>query len=98
MRRRAPSVLAAVLALVTAAAAGPLDVTLDRYAAARHTGALGAAEGRAYAELPRPRDPDRPLTGTAVTLLPRSDAFLARLDEIKRGARDSNAEIGRAHV
>jgi hypothetical protein len=78
-----------VLALATLAGAQSLEVLAARYEAVRRAGAIGGVAGRAYAERLRVRDPDRPLTGTTVVLLPRTSAFLARLEEIKRHARDS---------
>jgi hypothetical protein len=45
--------------------------------------------GRAVEEPRTPRGPEAPLTGILLTLVPRSDAFLGRLEDIKRHARDS---------
>ena len=81
---------AAALGLAsTALAAQGVDAPIERYrdAAAQHE--LGGIRGRAFQERRRPTGPDTPLTGTAVSLLPRSEAWLLRLNAIKRGARDS---------
>lgn len=49
----------------------------------------GMVTGRAYQERARPTAPDLPLTGVDVMVLPRSAAFLDRLESIKAHARDS---------
>lgn len=78
---------AALLALAPALAAAGLDVDVTAYR--RPAGAAGAVSGRAYATGAKSSAADAALAGTVVTLLPRSEAFLARLEPIKRGARDS---------
>lgn len=66
-----------------------VDVSLERYRDAVGARELGSVHGRVFHERRRPSAPDMPLTGTAVALLPHSEAWLLRLNAIKRGARDS---------
>jgi hypothetical protein len=75
--------------LAGAAGAETADVELGPYREALRSGVVGGVTGRAYAERPTPRAADQPLTGTAVTLLPRSPRLLARLEQIRQGARGS---------
>jgi hypothetical protein len=49
----------------------------------------GVVAGRAYRERARPTGPDLPLAGVEVMVVPRSKAFLERLEFIKAHARDS---------
>jgi len=77
------------LALAATALAQGIDVPLARYREAISLGEVGTVRGRAFAERRRPSASDLPLAGTVVALLPRSDAWLVRLQAIKRGARDS---------
>ena len=65
------------------------DVTIAQYHEAARAGAVGTVQGRAYAERRKPTAEDLPLEGTVLMLLPRSDTFLAALDTIRQGARDS---------
>jgi hypothetical protein len=90
--RRRPGVrLTALLAvLLLAATAEALDVRIELYRGARRAGAVGAVAGRAYAESRTPSGPVTPLTGTAVTLLPRSEALLERLERLKAQSRESS--------
>lgn len=78
---------AALLLLAGTALAQALDVALDAYRTA--PGGLGAVAGRAYAERRTADGPDEPLVGTTILLLPRSEAFLGRLRDLKAAARDS---------
>lgn len=77
--------------VVLAAAAGAqgVDAPVDRYREAAGFRELGAVRGRAFQERRKPSAPDVALPGTAVALLPRSEAWLFRLQAIKRAARDS---------
>lgn len=77
------------LALAAAAGAQDLDAPIDRYREAAGFHELGTVRGRALRERRKPSAPDLPLPGTAVALLPRSEAWLFRLQAIKRAARDS---------
>jgi hypothetical protein len=79
----------ALLGLSAVAAAQSVDAPIERYREAAGFRELGSIHGRAFQERRRPSAPDVPLTGTAVVLLPRSEAWLFRLNAIKRGARDS---------
>jgi len=84
----------AALALVlatAAAAAEPLDVLPEPYRRAALAGDVGRVVGSAREEPRRPTEAGRPLVGTAVTAVPRSAAFLGRLEEIRRTARSSPA-------
>lgn len=79
----------AALGLASVALAQGVDAPIERYrdAAAQHE--LGGIRGRAFQERKKPTGLDTPLIGTAVAILPRSEAWLLRLSAIKRGARDS---------
>jgi len=79
----------AVLGGTVAAAAQGLDAPIERYREAVGFHELGSVHGRVFQERRRPSGPETPLTGTALILLPRSEAWLFRLNAIKRGARDS---------
>jgi hypothetical protein len=83
-----PFVVALGLASV-AMGQGGVDAPIERYRDAAAARELGGIQGRAYQERRRASGPDVPLTGVAVSLLPRSEAWLLRLNAIKRGARDS---------
>jgi hypothetical protein len=81
----------AVLALLLlGSSAEALDVSVEPYRQARQTRALGVVAGRVYAEQRTLRVPALPMTGTTVTLLPRSEALLARLERLKAQARESS--------
>ena len=77
------------MALAATALAQAVDVPLEPYRKAMSLGEVGTVRGRAFAERRKPSASDLPLAGTVVALLPRSDAWLVRLQAIKRGARDS---------
>ena len=81
--------VASFLALGATAVAQGIDAPLDQYRRAEGLGEVGTVRGRAFEERRKPSAPDMPLPGTAVSLLPHSEAWLLRLDAIKRGARDS---------
>jgi len=80
-------VLAAVLALAARGGAQPLDAGLERYRAAAAAGAVTTVSGRAVEDARRPGEPGVPVSGVAVTLLPRSEALLARFEAIRRAMR-----------
>jgi hypothetical protein len=82
--------------LLLAAPAGALDVGLDAYLEARRTGATGIVAGRVAAEPRTPRGPAVPFTGTTVALLPRSEAVLLRLEQLKARSRDSASAFASA--
>jgi len=77
------------LALTAGPALAAVDVDLTRYTAADRAGAAVAVTGRAFAERPRPDAPDTPLVGASVVAVPRSEALLRRLEQLRDGARDS---------
>lgn len=88
-RRGALAVIVAALLVPSASTAGPpLDVDVERY---RADGASASLAVHAYEERRRPQAADLPLTGTTLTLLPRSLALLGRLDGLKVAARESTA-------
>ena len=92
--RRAGMIRAILIsALLVAAPAAALDVGLDTYREARRTGTIGAVAGRVVAEPRNLRTPGRPFTGTTVALLPRSDALLARLEQLKESSRESSGSF-----
>ena len=67
-------------------------IDTQSYRAAAAAGAVGSVAGRIYEERKRPQTPDLPLAGAAVTVLPKSDDVLKRLEEIKRTSRNSADE------
>lgn len=80
-------VVALALVAAVAAAAPALDVRPEDYREAAATGAVGAVSGRTVGETGRRADPEQPLADVSVTVVPRSEALLARLAEIKAAAR-----------
>ncbi len=88
-RSQSLTLLLAALGLASVAMGQGVDAPIERYRDAVASRELGGIQGRAYLERRRPSGPDVPLTGVAVSLLPRSEAWLLRLNAIKRGARDS---------
>lgn len=82
--------LVALLMLLLTAPAEALDVSVEPYREARRVGALGVVAGRVAAEPRTLRVPARPFTGATVTLLPHSKALVARLEQLKEGARESS--------
>jgi len=82
-------VLALGLLVAGVASVEAVDALTEPYRAAAAAGAVGSVTGRVYEERRRPDVADRPLAGTAVTLLPRSSEVLRKLEDIKRTARTS---------
>jgi hypothetical protein len=80
-------VLAVAGALQAASGLLPLDVDVGRYLAAASSGAVGTVLGQAFQEGRRPGDSPSPVSDVAVRLVPYSDALVARLEHIRRGAR-----------
>ena len=76
-------------ALFVGPATADVDVDIARYTEAERAGATVAVAGRAYAERRKPDGPDAPLAGTTVVALPRSEALVRRLEQLRAGARDS---------
>jgi hypothetical protein len=89
--------LLGLLALAPVAAVAGLDVDPGAYRRAAG-GGHGAVAGRAYETGAKSSAADAALAGTSVTLLPHSEAFLVRLEAIKREARDSLAAYRDAAV
>lgn len=75
----------ALALLLGGARSATLDVDLARYEAT----STGSIAGRVVEERRKPDAHEQALPTTVVTLVPRSDALLRRLDAIKRHARDS---------
>ena len=88
---RRPLIRLLWMSLALTLAAGPamaaIDVDLTRYTAADGAGA--GVSGRAFAERPKPDAPETPLVGATVVAVPRSEALLRRLEQLRNGARDS---------
>jgi hypothetical protein len=82
---------AAALAFVLVAgpALAAIDVDLRGYTEADRAGAAATVTGRAFAERRKPDAPDTPLVGAIVVAVPRSEALLQRLEQLRQGARDS---------
>lgn len=83
--------LVATLLLTVVSAAGALDVDLKAYDAARRRGEMVSIEGRVYNERRKPNAEDQPIAHATVVLLPRSEALLRRLDDLRAQARESPA-------
>jgi hypothetical protein len=83
--------LGAALLLLGATAAVALDVDVTAYEDARRRGETAAIAGRVYAERRKPNAPDAPLARAVVVALPRSEALLRRLGELRAHALDSAA-------
>jgi hypothetical protein len=89
-RSLTPVLAGAALAFAgVALAAQGVDAPIERYRDAAALHEVGGVRGRAFQERRKPSLPDVPLTAVAVSLLPRSETWLFRLNAIKRGARDS---------
>lgn len=69
------------------AAVRPTEGGVQPYRDSAAAGAFGVVAGRSVAEGLKPGALDRPLADVAVTLLPRSDRLLRRLDDIRRDVR-----------
>ena len=82
-------VLAAVLLLTAISAAGALDVDLKAYDEARRRGEMVTISGRIYTERRKPNADDVPIAHARVVVLPRSEALVRRLDDLRARARDS---------
>lgn len=82
--------LALLVALVSVAAAmEPSAATLDELRQRVVAKTTGVLEGRVYIERAKPDAPDDALAGVGILIVPRSDALLDRLEDLKRQARDS---------
>ena len=85
------AVLVAALVLTAAAPARALDVDLQAYDEARRRGEMVTIAGRVYTERRRPNAEDVPMARAVVVALPRSEALVRRLDDLRAHARDSAA-------
>ena len=81
--------LAAVLVLAAASGVRALDVDLKAYDAAGRAAATATIAGRVFTERSKPNAPDMPIAHAVVVALPRSEAFLRQLVELRAHARDS---------
>jgi hypothetical protein len=79
----------AALGLASVALGQGVDAPIERYRDSVALHEVGGVRGRAFHERRRATLSDVPLTAVAVSLLPRSETWLFRLNAIKRGARDS---------
>jgi hypothetical protein len=82
-------ILVFILLMSAVSAAGELDVDLKAYDAARRRGETVAVEGRVYNDRRKPNADDEPIPHAAVVLLPRAEALLRRLDDLRAHARES---------
>ena len=83
------AVLVAALVLTAVSAARALDVDLKVYDEARRRGETVTIAGRVYTERPKPNAEDVPMAHAVVVALPRSEALVRRLDDLRARARDS---------
>jgi hypothetical protein len=81
--------LAAFAVLLAGTADAALDVDLSAYQEARRRGEIVTIEGRVYKERSKPNGNDVPMPHAVVVVLPRSEALMRRLDELRGRARDS---------
>lgn len=81
-------ILVAGLLTTAVSAAGALDVDLKAYDQARRRGEMVSVEGRVYNERRKPNADDEPIPHATVVLLPRSEALVRRLDDLRAQARD----------
>jgi hypothetical protein len=86
----------ALATVLLASSADALDVSLEAYRDARRAGSLGVVSGRAYSEPRTARGSTRPIGGTVVTLLPRSEALWAKLEKLKEQSRESSTMFAAA--
>jgi hypothetical protein len=86
--------LALLLLLVGSAEA--LDVGVEPYREARRAGALGAVAGRVAAEPRTLGGLTQPFVGTTVTLLPRSEALVSKLERLRDASRESSRAFAEA--
>jgi len=86
------AILVVTLLMTAVSAAAAFDVDLKAYDEARRRGETVAVEGRVYNERRKPTTDDEPVPHATVVLLPRSEALLRRLDDLRAHARDSPAE------
>ncbi len=64
------------------------DLPVGAYLDAARRGATGSVSGRVYEDRARLEQPEAPLASVELTLVPRSDALLARLAALRREVRD----------
>jgi hypothetical protein len=84
-----------ILAALLVAGAGPAlaqepsHATMETLRQRILGGATGIVEGRIYMEGRKPSDPNAPLVGVGVLIVPRSTELLQHLDTVKRQSRES---------
>lgn len=82
------ALMTTLVALGLAVSAQASDIEgLDAYRRAAVAGEVGKVSGRAYSEPRRRGEAERTLAGTTVSIVPRSEAFLARLAGVRETAR-----------
>lgn len=86
-----PLMAVAGVLLTAVCAAGALDVDLKAYNESRRRGEIVSLEGRVYTERRKPNADDEPIAHATVVMLPRSEALLRRLEDLRAHARDSPA-------
>jgi hypothetical protein len=90
-------VLGGVLLLATvAAAAAPLDVSIDAYRSAAQDGRVGTVLGHVVEDPRHPLDKPQPVGDVAVTIVPRSAALLQRFADVKRRAHEAEKDYRRS--
>ena len=82
--------VAALLLLGVTSAVGALDVDLQAYDEARRRGDTVTIAGRVYAERRKPNADDVPMARAVVVVLPRSESFVRRLEDLRAHGRDSS--------
>jgi hypothetical protein len=88
--------VAVLLVLASVAAAQTVDAPVERYRQAAERHELGSIRGRVFQERRKPSAPEMPYIGTAISVLPRSETWLFRLNAIKSAARESTETYRRA--
>ena len=83
------AVLLALLAVDVTSAQEPSRQALEALRQRGLSGAVATVTGRVYMEGRRPSDPDAPLAGLGVLIVPRSPDLMEQLEAVKRGARES---------
>lgn len=86
--RGCAAVLLVAFAFVPGGAVAAVEI--QAYLQAASARVAGEVGGRVWEARRRPDLADRPLAGATVTLLPRPEALIPRLEDVRSGARDSD--------
>ena len=89
VRSFALAVLIVVSAVGTSSAQEPPRALLEGLRQRLFRGETATIEGRVYMERRRPNDPDEPLVGIGVLIVPHSAELLEQLETVKRQSRES---------